>query len=770
MRFNDVLIASFCGFAALVGCQMVGPASRLLDVGSVPPVTAIPAMPAAAGGVSSAPGTLEIAVRWPQDVPSGYRTQLIRPSTNQITLDVTDSTGNSVATASISRTSASSTVATTSLAVSAGSYDISAQAFDSENGTSTEIGQANAVAIHVLSGGIVPVALTLAPLDAPTISSISVDAGAVGQTVTLTGATFSDYTDSFGVAQAPTVYFGRIAAPTTVVSGTELTATVPVGATVGTVSVVMDGATSSTNLPYYVVNGLSMAASKSSWDTTPATECVVLEGATTSLTATYSFALASGDSLSNYPPAPSVAWTAASGVGTVSSSGVFTAMTNSDLGIWASGSVSASLGATQSSEFIFAEHLWPVISPTSAKIGPAAQQGDATFSAYNELNDGSTNSLVTLGTVGTSYITLSSTGSVADATPSSQTTGGSTTIEATSQVSGSTTSGTANQAVCSVEEYKASQIASVNSPSGIVQEGNGDLIVADTNDSLLELLTPPGTSWATASYASSAQISELSLPQALALSSAGTLYVSNLTAGDNILELSGSTTGTYLSTLLGTFNSTSTSGPMALALGTNGVYGAFNNLNQIVSFNSSGTGTIVAGNAAFTAGFSADGSQADLADVNSPYGVAVDSSGNVYIADSKNYCVRMVPAANGTYFGKAMSAGDIYTIAGTNTASGDVDGLGTSARFYTPDGMALDASGDIYVVDQNSSSSGCSSAAVRRIAPSGYVTTVASSGSVGDFSALSSSICGGFMTLGSNGTIFWSDYNNNRVLELAPTP
>ncbi len=65
-----------------------------------------------------------------------------------------------------------------------------------------------------------------------------------------------------------------------------------------------------------------------------------------------------------------------------------------------------------------------------------------------------------------------------------------------------------------------------------------------------------------------------------------------------------------------------------------------------------------------TAGFSGDGGPATSAELNGPGGVAVDAAGNLLIADGGNNRVRVVAASTGTFYGQAMTAGDIYTIAG----------------------------------------------------------------------------------------------------------
>src|SRR5438093_873600 len=71
---------------------------------------------------------------------------------------------------------------------------------------------------------------------------------------------------------------------------------------------------------------------------------------------------------------------------------------------------------------------------------------------------------------------------------------------------------------------------------------------------------------------------------------------------------------------------------------------------------------------------------------NNPYSVAVDSAGNVYVADFGNYTVR-----------KITPDGVVTTLAGTAGQYGSADGTGSAARFFQPSGVAVDSGGNIYV-------------------------------------------------------------------------
>ena len=96
-----------------------------------------------------------------------------------------------------------------------------------------------------------------------------------------------------------------------------------------------------------------------------------------------------------------------------------------------------------------------------------------------------------------------------------------------------------------------------------------------------------------------------------------------------------------------------------------------------------------------------------------PTGVAVDGAGNVYVADCENHCIRRI-----------NPAGMVTTFAGLGTVEGNNNGTGSNARFRFPKGIAIDATGNLYVTD-------FSTMGIRKIDPNGVVTTLAGSGTVG---------------------------------------
>jgi len=108
-------------------------------------------------------------------------------------------------------------------------------------------------------------------------------------------------------------------------------------------------------------------------------------------------------------------------------------------------------------------------------------------------------------------------------------------------------------------------------------------------------------------------------------------------------------------------------------------------------------------------GFSGDGGPATAAELNIPAALAIDASGNVYIADEENYRIRKVTA----------STGKISTIAGNGSfCYGGDGGPATSAVIYVPTGVAVDNSGNVYIADYENS-------LIRKVNTSGIISTIA---------------------------------------------
>jgi len=191
--------------------------------------------------------------------------------------------------------------------------------------------------------------------------------------------------------------------------------------------------------------------------------------------------------------------------------------------------------------------------------------------------------------------------------------------------------------------------------------------------------------------------------------------------------------------------SSSIGNPVSIARDTLGnTYLADAASNRVFKINSSGTVSVFAGNgfgANGNGGHSGDGGPATSASLNSPEGVAVDASGNVYIADTSNARIRCVVVVASGCLGSSLPVGSITTVAGTGVSCqptgstcGD-GGAANSAHLSGPAGVFVDSLGNLFIADTFDSkircvvvtAGGCFSSAL----PVGSITTVAGTGTSG---------------------------------------
>jgi sugar lactone lactonase YvrE len=242
-------------------------------------------------------------------------------------------------------------------------------------------------------------------------------------------------------------------------------------------------------------------------------------------------------------------------------------------------------------------------------------------------------------------------------------------------------------------------------------------------------------------------------PAFIALDKSGNIYLSDvfnnsirkITPAGAVSTFAGSEKNGFED---GTGVEASLSRPNGIAIDQKGyIYFAEEGGNRIRKITPEGVVTTLAGSG--IAGF-AEGTGVE-ASFNAPSGVAVDSSGNVYVSDNGNCRIR-----------KITPSGNVSTLAGSGTA-GFADGQGIVASFSGPTGIALDSNENIYVSDGGNNR-------IRKISPSGIVTTLAGSGKLGSLDGTgpkASFDSPSGVAIDGLGNVYVSDANN-RIRKITP--
>jgi len=167
-------------------------------------------------------------------------------------------------------------------------------------------------------------------------------------------------------------------------------------------------------------------------------------------------------------------------------------------------------------------------------------------------------------------------------------------------------------------------------------------------------------------------------------------------------------------------------------------------------------------------GYSGDGGPADLAQLamDNFDGIGVDPNGNVVFSDVDNMVVRVVANINGTFQGRAVSAGDIYTIAGdSNEGFAGNKKAAIKAKLDTPQGVAVDGSDDVFISDSNNNVirfvAGVTGTYDGMHVKMGDIYTVPGTGVLNGPAGIS---------LGPSGQLVIADNGNNVIRELADVP
>ncbi|GAB3690750.1 hypothetical protein GCM10027592_08230 [Spirosoma flavus] len=312
--------------------------------------------------------------------------------------------------------------------------------------------------------------------------------------------------------------------------------------------------------------------------------------------------------------------------------------------------------------------------------------------------------------------------------------------------------------------------ASFSYPTDVVADSLGNLYIADPNNQRIRKVNTSGIITTVAGTGSPnfggdggpATAATMAYPSGVAVDKLGNLFIAD--QGNNRIRKV-NTLG-IISTVAGNgtlgFGGDGGSAPNAdLYYPIDVVFDKAGNLyiadqgnNRIRKVSTSGVITTVAGNGTF--GFGGDGGNAINANLANPTGVAVDGSGNLYIADQKNHRIR-----------KVTTSGIISTVAGNGTLgfSGD-GGLAINASMDNPNGVAVNASGSLFIIDNGNQR-------IRKVTPAGSITTVAGNGSAG-FSgdggpATAASLnnpSGIAIDTGNN--LFIADRYNHRIRKVTP--
>lgn len=316
--------------------------------------------------------------------------------------------------------------------------------------------------------------------------------------------------------------------------------------------------------------------------------------------------------------------------------------------------------------------------------------------------------------------------------------------------------------------------AQLGDPSGVAVDANGNVYIADQFNSVVRkingvtgiIATVAGLGQGAPLFSGDngpATNARLFFPHSVTVDASGNIYIADtgnqrirkVTASTGIITtVAGNGTGAYSgdnepATAASIFN------PTAIAVDNNGnIFIADYENNRIRRVdNSTGIITTVAGTGAL--GFTGDNSFATSAQLSNPSGVAIDGGGNLLIADTYNQRIRKVD----------LLSGIIVTITGNGVAGSAGDnGPATSAQLNVPQGITLDGSGNLYIADY-------ASGKIRKVA-AGTITTVAGNGGFGGDGgpATASSIkYPNGVGVDAAGNIYFADQYNNRIRKIDKT-
>lgn len=303
---------------------------------------------------------------------------------------------------------------------------------------------------------------------------------------------------------------------------------------------------------------------------------------------------------------------------------------------------------------------------------------------------------------------------------------------------------------------------------GIAVDGDGVIYIADASNHVIRRILPGGIVSTIAgipgvvgSNDGGAGVATFNYPQGVAVNNNGDVYVTD-TGNHTIRRIDSNGNVITLAGQAGQPGAADGSGaaarfvsPVGITLDAAGdLYVTNTRDHTIRKVTQAGVVSTVAGT--FARGGSADGSGV-AAQFNFPSGITHDANGMVYVSDTQNNTIRRI-----------TPAGVVSTIAGQASPSGLVDGSGSAARFFLPWGLASDSAGNLYLTDSGAN-------VVRKISPTGVVSTLAGGGSTGTqegnvdgvgTAALFSSLNG--LAVDGAGNVYVADGGNHSIRKITP--
>src|SRR5664280_1795155 len=310
--------------------------------------------------------------------------------------------------------------------------------------------------------------------------------------------------------------------------------------------------------------------------------------------------------------------------------------------------------------------------------------------------------------------------------------------------------------------------AQFNLPHGLIVDGSGNIYVADTYNYVIRKIAPDGTVTTLAGTAGSpghvdgtGGDARFNAPHSVVLDSAGNLYVSD-TGNDTIRKVTPAGVVTTVAGVPPLRSLGSADGPAqdarfaepnGVAVDKDGtVYVGDTYSATVRKIDPSGATTTIAGTVGATGSGDGLGSAAQFW---YPYGVAVDSDKNVYVADAFNSTIR-----------KIDPTGTVTTLAGMAGQRGSLDGTGSAAVFYQPTSVAVDSAKNVYVADSNNNT-------IRKITPAGAVTTLAGLAGIRGYADAAGSAARFTTPTGvavdGAGNVYVADSGTNTIRKITPT-